>query len=125
PHDVGFTFKDRPTERQDVWVPSQRDSQEIHFTGGPPKLKTVGIEGPYKVTGVSATPSREKVLLCTPKTAAEDAPCANRILLNVAKRAFRRPVTAADIDAPLAFYNDARSSGESFDAGIRAGLARI
>ena len=125
PHDVGFTFKDRPTERQDVWVPSQRDSQEIHFTGGPPKLKTVGIEGPYKVTGVSATPSREKVLLCTPKTAAEEAPCASRILLNVAKRAFRRPVTAADIEAPLAFYNDARSSGESFDAGIRAGLARV
>jgi len=125
PHDVGFTFKDRPTERQDVWVPSQRDSQEIHFTGGPPKLKTVGIEGPYKITGVSATPSREKVLLCTPKTASEETPCASRILLNVAKRAFRRPVTAADIEAPLAFYNDARSSGESFDAGIRAGLARV
>ena len=96
PHDVGFTFKDRPDQRQDVWVPSLRDSQEIHFTGGAPKLKTVGIEGPYKVTGVSATPSRERVFLCTPKTAAEEAPCANRILLNVARRAFRRPVTAAD-----------------------------
>jgi mono/diheme cytochrome c family protein len=125
PHDVGFTFRDQPTQRQDVWVPSQRDSQEIHFTGGPPKLKTVGIEGPYKITGVSATPSRERVLLCTPKTAAEEAPCASRILLTVAKRAFRRPVTAADVEAPLAFYTDARTRGESFDAGIRAGLARI
>jgi hypothetical protein len=125
PHDVGFTFKDRPDQRQDVWVPSLRDSQEIHFTGGPPKLKTVGIEGPYKVTGVSATPSRERVFICTPKAAAEEAACANRILLNVAKRAFRRPVTAVDVEAPLEFYAGARARGESFDAGIRAGLARI
>jgi mono/diheme cytochrome c family protein len=125
PHDVGFTFKERQSQRQDVWVPALRDSQEIHFTGGEPKLKTVGIEGPYKVTGVSTTPSRERVFVCTPKTAAEEAACANRILLTVAKRAFRRPVTAADIEAPLEFYNGARASGESFDAGIRAGLARI
>jgi len=125
PHDVGFTFKERPDQRQDVWVPSLRDSQEIHFTGGAPKLKTVGIEGPYKITGVSATPSRERVFLCTPKTAAEEAACANRILLNVAKRAFRRPVTATDVEAPLEFYSSTRARGESFDAGIRAGLARI
>jgi mono/diheme cytochrome c family protein len=125
PHDVGFTFKERPAQRQDVWVPALRDSQEIHFTGGEPKLKTVGIEGPYKATGVGPTPSRDRLFLCTPKTAAEEAACANRILLNVAKRAFRRPVTVADIEAPLEFYSRARSSGESFDAGIRAGLARI
>jgi hypothetical protein len=125
PHDVGFTFKERQAQRQDVWVPSVRDSQEIHFTGGEPKLKTVGIEGPYKVTGVSPTASRERLFVCTPKAAAEEAACAQRILLNVAKRAFRRPVTAADAEAPLAFYSDARSRGESFDAGIRAGLARV
>jgi hypothetical protein len=125
PHDVGFTFRDRQTQRQDVWVPSHRDSQEIHFTGGPPKLKTVGIEGPYKVTGVSPTASRERLFVCTPKAAAEEAACANRILMSVARRAFRRPVTAADVEAPLAFYNDARARGESFDAGIRAGLARV
>ena len=60
PHDVGFTFRERPGQQQDVWQPAQRDSQEIHFTGGLPKLKTVGVEGPYNVTGVSATPSRER-----------------------------------------------------------------
>src|SRR4029079_16924992 len=101
---------------QDVWVPSLRDSQEIHFTGGVPKLKTVGIEGPYKVTGVSPTPSRERLLLCTPNAAAEEAACANRILLNVAKRAYRRPVTAADLDAPLAVYTRARNAGECVGA---------
>ena len=125
PHDVGFTFRERPGQQQDVWVPALRDSQEIHFIGGLPKLKTVGIEGPYNVTGVSMTPSREQVFVCRPRTAAEEPACANRILTTLARRAYRRPVTAADVEAPLAFYTGARERGGTFDAGIRAGVARI
>ena len=151
PHDVGFTFRERPSQAQDVWQPALRDSQEIHMTGGLPKLKTVGIEGPYNIKGVSATPSRERIFICTPaksssttrnlaaKTSAPPAAprgnsppvdasevgCAKRILTNLATRAFRRPVVAEDIDAPLAFYTAARQRGETFDAGVRAGLARI
>ena len=69
PHDIGFTWKDRPSERQDVWQPARRDSQEVHMIAGLPRLKTVGVEGPYKVTGVSATPSREKIFVCKPVAA--------------------------------------------------------
>src|SRR6185369_1968605 len=54
-----------------------------------------------------------------------EAPCANEILSNVARRAYRRPVGANDMEAPMSFYNDARMKGGDFDAGIRAGLARI
>ena len=43
-HDVGFTWRERPFVLQDVWEPSRRDSQEIHFVGGMPKLRTVAIE---------------------------------------------------------------------------------
>ena len=35
PHDVGFTWKERPSQLQDVWEPSRRDSQEVHMVGGP------------------------------------------------------------------------------------------
>ena len=66
PHDVGFTWRERPSERQDVWQPARRDSQEVHMIAGLPRLKTVVVEGPYKVTGVSATPSREKIFVCKP-----------------------------------------------------------
>jgi cytochrome c5 len=125
PHDVGFTFRERPAQRQDVWVPSVRDSQEIHFTGGLPKLKTVGIEGPYNVTGVSPTPSRERLFVCQPRAATEEAACAGRIVRQLTQRAYRRPVTADDLQAPLAFYQQARDDGGSFDAGIRAALARV
>src|SRR5688500_15538960 len=93
--------------------------------GGLPKLKTVGIEGPYKATSVSMTPSRERVFVCQPRSAAEEPTCANRILRTLAQRAYRRPVTAEDIAAPLAFYTAARERGGTFDAGIRAAVARI
>jgi hypothetical protein len=142
PHDIGFTFQERPGQQQDVWQPAARDSQEIHFIGGLPKLKTVGIEGPYNVTGISSTPSRERIFVCSPTAAdpsgargfrltaeatsgAAQTTCARRILANLAKRAYRRPVNADDLDAPMAFYAGARERGDSFDAGIRAGIARI
>ena len=67
PHDVGFTWKERPSQRQDVWHPAQRDSQEVHMIGGLPRLKIVGVEGPYNVKGVSASsPSRERIFVCRP-----------------------------------------------------------
>jgi hypothetical protein len=125
PHDVGFTFRERPFQAQDVWQPARRDSQEVHMIGGLPKLKTVGIEGPHKATGVAATPSRSRVFVCRPKTQAEEQPCAARIINTLARRAFRRPITAGDVEAPLTFYREARQRGADFDAGIRAALARI
>jgi mono/diheme cytochrome c family protein len=125
PHDVGFTWREKPFQLQDVWQPSLRDSQEIHMIGGLPKLRTVGIEGPYNVTGVSSTPSRELIFVCHPASVAEEPGCAQKILTNLARRAYRRPVTTGDVEAPLAFYRQSRQSGGNFDAGIRAGVARI
>jgi len=62
---------------------------------------------------------------CKPATAARETPCANEILSAVARRAFRRPVTAADLRRPMSFYHEARKNGGDFNAGIRAGLTRI
>jgi mono/diheme cytochrome c family protein len=130
PHDVGFTWKERPQQLQDVWEPSKRDSQEIHMVGGMPKLRTVSIDGPYNVKGVSEGLSRQRLFVCHPASTAEEAACANKILTNLARRAYRRPVTPADVEAPISFYKQARQEqagkpGGSFDDGIRAGVARV
>ena len=61
PHDVGFTWKERPFQLQDVWEPSRRDSQEVHMVAGLPKLRTVSIDGPYNVRGIAEGPSRERL----------------------------------------------------------------
>src|SRR5262249_29050166 len=124
-HEVGFTFIERPTQEQNMWQPVLRDSLEAHNPSGIPRLRTGNIQGPYNVTGVSETASRKRLFVCKPTTPARETPCASEILSTVARRAFRRPVTAADIKRPMEFYNDARKEGGDFDAGIRAGLARI
>jgi mono/diheme cytochrome c family protein len=125
PHDVGYTWRERPAQRQDVWQPALRDSQEVHMVGGMPRIRTALIEGPYNVTGVSATVSRDRVFICRPASDADQASCAQRIFTNLTRRAYRRPVTADDVQAPMDFYNQARQHGENFDAGVRAGLARV
>jgi cytochrome c5 len=124
-HEVGFTFVERPTLSQDMWQPSLRATQEAHNPSGMPRLRNAIIEGPYGTPSVSDTDSRKRLFVCTPKTAAQEAPCASQILSTVARRAFRRPVTKVDLDAPLGLYNDERRAGGDFNAGIRAGLARI
>ncbi len=40
------------------------------------------------------------------------------------RRAYRRPVTKADVDEPLAFYRKGRAEGD-FDAGITAALSAV
>lgn len=125
PHDIGFTWRERPSERQDVWEPATRDSQEIHYVGGMPKLRTVMIDGPYNVKGVSESQTRQKLYVCHPTSAAAETPCADKILSNLARHAYRRPVTADDLEAPMSFYKQSRQSGGSFDDGVRVAVARI
>jgi hypothetical protein len=124
PHDVGFTFKERPFQMQDIWQPSKRDSQEIHMTGGEPKLRTVGIDGPYKVFGLRKVPAGNASMYVSRDRGGGDN-CAAKIFTNLAHRAYRRPVTPADVEAPVSFYQNERKNGGNFDDGIRAGVARI
>ena len=73
PHDVGFTWKERPFQLQDVWEPSKRDSQEVHMVAGMPRLRTVSIDGPYNVFGLSEGPSRHRLFVCHPGASAANA----------------------------------------------------
>src|SRR5690242_14183025 len=125
PHDVGFTWKERRSQLEDVWEPAKRDSQEIHFVGGMPKLRSVSIDGPYNVKGISEGPTRRKLFVCHPASTADETSCATKILTSLARRAYRRPASVADVEAPMSFYKQSRQSGGSFDDGIRAGVARI
>jgi uncharacterized protein DUF1592/uncharacterized protein DUF1588/uncharacterized protein DUF1587/uncharacterized protein DUF1595/uncharacterized protein DUF1585 len=125
PHEVIFTWKERTSAEQNAWEPGLRATMEIHNPSGMPRLENVVIEGPHAVTGVSETPSRATVFVCRPASEAEEPACANEIVSKLARRAFRRPVTGEDVEASLAFYNDARADGGDFDAGIRAAVSRM
>ncbi len=78
----------------------------------------VEIKGPYSPEGLSLSASRAKIFICEPKDAAEERPCAERIARHLATRAFRRPVTDADLTSLMKFYDDGRSQPGGFDSGI-------
>src|SRR5205814_4445582 len=87
-------------------------------------VESVGIEGPFHATGTGDTPSRRQLFVCLPASAASEEPCAKRILSRLARRAYRRPVTDADLQSLLGFYRAGRRE-QTFDAGIQAALERL
>ncbi len=86
----------------------------------PPQVDKVLIAGPYNATGRGDTPARDRILVCRPAAGDEES-CAHTILATVARRAFRRPVTDADIQPLMAFYKGGRAEGD-FDHGIEKAL---
>ena len=89
-----------------------------------PHVRDLGINGPYRSTGVSETPSRRRIFTCRPAEGADEVPCAGRILSALAWQAYRKPVAEADLEDLLGAFQAGRNEG-SFDSGIRMGLQLI
>ena len=98
----------------------------FHVEARTPGITQLTINGPHNATGPGDTPSRRRLLVCTPASAADEEPCARRILSSLLTRAYRRPVaaTAPEITTPLEFYRTGRKTG-TFETGIRRALARV
>ena len=93
--------------------------------GGFPQVDKVIVDGPFNATGRGDTASREKIFVCRPPAdGKDDEPCARMILTTLAHRAFRRPVTDADIRPLMAFYKSGRQAGD-FDNGIEMALRAL
>jgi hypothetical protein len=84
----------------------------------------VEITGPFNPKGISRTPSRALIFVCDPK-AKEESSCARQITENLARRAFRRPVTADDVNRLMPFYEAGRENGGTFDQGIEQVVAAV
>ena len=89
-----------------------------------PHLQDLNIKGPFNTTGVSLTPSRARIFTCRPTSAAEEEPCATEILSDVATQAYRRPVSAEDLEGLMTFYRTGREAGD-FESGVRTALQAL
>jgi hypothetical protein len=90
-----------------------------------PHLREFAVSGPFKVTGVSETPSRKKIFTCRPTMASEEAACANEIIKKLATLAYRGPVSAQDMEGLTKFYAQGRKDNGDFESGIRMALQAI
>ena len=142
PHDVGVSFVSQQTSKPEgSYRPPVLGANAV-IRGGKnsePVIESVAINGPFNVTGLGETPSRRKIFVCDaegglpPASLAKPAPedttkneeiCAQRILSSLARGAYRRPVTDADLKALLGFYAAGQKNG-GFEAGIREAIERM
>ncbi len=86
-----------------------------------PHVRDFSITGPLKVTGVSETPSRRRIFICRPLSAADEIPCARKIVQNLANVAYRRPPTGEDVESLMEFYGEGRK-GHDFETGVKLAL---
>ena len=116
---IGVAFVQRTEARDEATLRPRMRSR-----GTQPAINSVTISGPYNVTGRGDSPSRRRIFVCRPASAAEELPCARRILSTLARRAYRRPSNETDVRDLLPFYERGRKEG-SFDLGIQKALERL
>jgi mono/diheme cytochrome c family protein len=128
-HDVAVAFIDRAhVESDDNVAAGFQGIGALGFGDGSNRMARLanGIEivGPFHPTGVSQTASRALIFVCDPHKIGEPA-CAKQIAANLARRAYRRPVTAEDVASLMPFYESGRQGGGSFDEGIEQVVAAV
>lgn len=143
PHKVGVTF----LKQSSSLLETARQPLNVHFNyyrhprlG--PAVYEVSIVGPFargapgetngpgessravKADSSRESPSREKIFSSRPAGPADDDECAQRILSDLTRRAYRRPVDADDLNSLLDFYRQGRAEA-GFDAGIELALGAL
>jgi len=126
PHEIGVTFIKKPSSL----LETKRQPYQAHYNVHrhpriSPAVYQVSITGPYHATKLKPdTPSRCRVFVCEPKERDDAEACARRILSTLMRRAYRRPVSDADLEKPMELFRQALAAGD-FDAGIEMALAAV
>jgi mono/diheme cytochrome c family protein len=124
PRLVTAAFVRKIAENTNRLRPFLRSNAGTYDSTGRPHVKSLTVTGPFDATGPGDTPSRRKVFICRPATAAAEDGCARRILTTLARRAYRRPVDESDLAPLLSFYREGRRKG-SFDTGVQLAVRRL
>ena len=124
-HDLGVAFV-RKSVLTEGMAPTLLPPRHTSSTYEAPRMDVdvVRLEGPFDPTGPGDTPSRRRIFVCRPAGEADAEPCAREILGTLARRAYRRPVTDADVETLLQFFRSGYREG-GFERGIQEGLARL
>lgn len=86
------------------------------------------ISGPYDQAAGPSALSRQLVYTCNPQeqsTPQLKEKCGRTILTNLARRAYRRPVTKAEVDKLLNLVTLAQRQGDSFEEGLVQALQAV
>jgi hypothetical protein len=119
PRMIGVTFVQKTEARDEDTVRPRMRGRGTELA-----IEMVTISGPYQGQTASDTPSRRRIFVCRPTGPSDETACAKQILSTLERRAYRRPVSDADLQDVMPFYIEGRKDG-SFDRGIEQAVARL
>jgi len=120
-YDVAVAFIERARIESDEFVGFLPGDEFSRGDRIPRLVDGVTVRGPFNATGVSQTLSRQKVFVCH----TDDRACVRRIADNLARRAFRRPVTAEEVESLLPYFDQGRKLPGGFDTGVEHLIAAV
>jgi hypothetical protein len=125
PHALGVAFLKNPS----ALLETARQPYQAHFNfyrhpRVQPAIYSISIIGPYAPKGPGETPSRRRIFVSRPETPGGEERAAKQILATLIRRAYRRPVTDADLQGPFELYRKAQAE-EGFEAGIEMALSAV
>ncbi|MGH9846632.1 MAG: DUF1592 domain-containing protein [Blastocatellia bacterium] len=80
------------------------------------------VKGPYNQLPPAPTESSRRVFICGHTYGQHDDACAGKVISNLARRAYRRPVMKAEREALARFVAMAQAEGDPFEQGVRVAL---
>jgi hypothetical protein len=125
PHTVAAAFLQKTAAADTLQLRRYlRSSADTYDFTGQPHISTLTVTGPFSPTGAGETPSRRRIFICHPASPQDEAPCARKIVEKLGRRAFRQPLSEAEVAPLLTFYESGRREG-TFETGIQSALQRI
>ncbi|HEX9366604.1 MAG TPA: DUF1592 domain-containing protein [Vicinamibacterales bacterium] len=114
---------DRVAQLRKAYEDKEAELQKIPLNGV--RVNTVDVGGPYsQVTGPSRE-SIEKIYSCGRRAAERQPWCVSRIMTGLARRAFRRPVAASEVEKYVTLVQRAQKDEGSFDEGLAVGIQAL
>ena len=121
PHEIGVAFLRKNSSETAEPLELHSYDHDLQNMNGIPQVDHVDITGPLQPTNSGDTPTRERIFICRPANAAEQTPCARKVISTLARRAYRGMVSETDLNSLMGFYASGSRKG-GFEAGIQNAL---
>ena len=123
---LGVTFVDKGKIIEEYFRQPYESKINLHRSPRlSPAIYQVSILGPYNANGAADSESRVKIFTEYPEKKSDEQVCAEKILKNLLRKAYRRPVEQNDLAKVFEVYKKSRENGGSFEEGIEAALGAI
>jgi hypothetical protein len=114
---------DRIAQLRKRFEETEAELQKIPLNGV--RVSSVEVGGPYAQATGPSRESTDKIFTCGHRNGEHQRWCVSRIVTDLARRAFRRPVTASEIEKYVALVHQAQQDEQSFNEGLVVGIQAL